>query len=100
MLKQWQLGDTSLKIEGGESPNDVVARMAPAMEHISAADGRKDDSDLHARTRYPHIDVPPAALPTQEHGLFEHENLCLYLLHHTGSMFTVDGITTAITCAR
>ena len=34
MLRQWQLGDTSLRIEGGESPDDVVRRMQPAIDQI------------------------------------------------------------------
>ena len=34
MLKQWQVGNTSLKIEGGESPDDVIKRMKPAVDYI------------------------------------------------------------------
>jgi broad specificity phosphatase PhoE len=89
MLKQWQLGDTSLKIEGGESPNDVVARMAPAMEHIMRQTDEKTILIcMHGRA----IRILMCHLlryPLKSMDMFEHENLCLYLLHHTGSMFTV-----------
>ena len=34
MLRQWEIGNTSLKIEGGESPDDVVLRMKPDIDHI------------------------------------------------------------------
>src|SRR5690606_30377226 len=34
MIKQWQLGNTSLKIEKGESPEDVIVRMKPAVDYI------------------------------------------------------------------
>src|SRR5688572_13660134 len=34
MLQQWQLGNTTLRIEGGESPDDVVLRMKPAVDYI------------------------------------------------------------------
>lgn len=90
MLKQWQLGDTSLKIEGGESPNDVVARMAPAMEHIMRQTDEKTILIcMHGRA----IRILMCHLlryPLKSMDMFEHENLCLYLLHHTGSMFTVE----------
>jgi broad specificity phosphatase PhoE len=90
MLKQWQLGDTSLKIEGGESPNDVVARMAPAMEHIlRQTDEKTILICMHGRA----IRILMCHLlryPLKSMDMFEHENLCLYLLHYTGSMFSVE----------
>src|SRR5689334_22759965 len=39
MLKQWQEGRTDLRIEGGESPEDVVRRQRPAIDHIMARTG-------------------------------------------------------------
>lgn len=90
MLKQWQLGNTSLKIEGGESPEDVVKRMQPAIDHIMS---RTDEQTIlicmHGRA----IRILMCLLlnyPLKSMDMFEHENLCLYLLNYTGSMFSVE----------
>lgn len=89
MIKQWQLGNTTLKIDRGESPEDVVQRLKPAMDHIM----QKTDENtilicMHGRA----IRILLCYLlnyPLRSMDMFEHENLCLYLLHHTGSMFQV-----------
>jgi broad specificity phosphatase PhoE len=89
MLKQWQLGNTSLKIEGGESPDDVVVRMKPAVDHIM----NKANEDtvlvcMHGRA----IRILLCILlnyPLKSMDMFEHENLCLYLLEYSGSTFTI-----------
>lgn len=90
MLKQWQLGNTSLKIEGGESPEDVVKRMQPAIDHIMS---RTDEQTIlicmHGRA----IRILMCMLlnyPLKSMDMFEHENLCLYQLNYTGSMFSVE----------
>jgi probable phosphoglycerate mutase len=90
MIKQWQLGNTSLKIEHGESPDDVVKRMKPAVDHIMS---NKDESTvlicMHGRA----IRILLCYLlnyPLKSMDMFEHENLCLYILKHTGSMFHID----------
>lgn len=90
MLKQWQLGDTGLKIEGGESPEDVVKRMQPAIDHImSRTDEKTILICMHGRA----IRILMCMLlnyPLKSMDMFEHENLCLYLLNYTGSMFSVE----------
>lgn len=89
MLKQWQLGNTTLRIEGGESPDDVVKRMKPAVEHImSKTEEQTVLICMHGRA----IRILLCILlnyPLKSMDMFEHENLCLYLLHHTGSSFTI-----------
>lgn len=90
MLKQWQLGDTSLKIENGESPQDVVLRMQPAMDHIMSKPEEKTVLIcMHGRA----IRILLTMLlnyPLKSMDMFEHENLCLYLLNYTGSMFQME----------
>lgn len=90
MLKQWQLGNTTLRIEGGESPDDVVRRMQPALDHIMAQINEKTVLIcMHGRA----IRILLCMMlnyPLKSMDMFEHENLCLYQLHHTGSMFTVE----------
>ncbi len=90
MLAQWQIGNTSLRLEGGESPDDVVVRMKPAIDQIMNARG--EDTVLicmHGRA----IRILLCMLlnhPLRAMDAFEHQNLCLYLLHYNGSSFTIE----------
>ncbi|MBA4054524.1 MAG: histidine phosphatase family protein [Marivirga sp.] len=90
MLKQWQLGNTTLRIEEGESPDDVAKRMQPAVDHIMA---RSDEKVvlvcMHGRA----IRILLCLLlkyPLKSMDMFEHENLCLYLLHYNAGLFTIE----------
>ncbi|MBX2945133.1 MAG: histidine phosphatase family protein [Cyclobacteriaceae bacterium] len=90
MLSQWQKGETHLRIEGGESPDDVVKRMKPAVDHIMQ---QKDEQTIlicmHGRA----IRILLCHLlryPLRSMDMFEHENTCLYVLNYTGSMFSVE----------
>lgn len=90
MLNQWQLGDTSLRIEGGESPDEVVKRMKPAMDHIMSHEHEKNILIcMHGRA----IRILLCYLlnyPLKNMDMFEHQNCCLYVLNHTGTMFSVE----------
>lgn len=90
MLKQWQAGDTSLRIEGGESPDDVVKRMQPAIDHILSRTGEKTVLVcMHGRA----IRILLCMLlryPLRCMDTFDHQNLCLYLLDYNGVYFTLD----------
>jgi broad specificity phosphatase PhoE len=90
MLKQWQLGNTSLRIENGESPDDVVLRMQPALDHImSHTDEKTVLICMHGRA----IRILLCMMmnyPLKSMDMFEHENLCLYLLNRSDSMFSVE----------
>jgi probable phosphoglycerate mutase len=90
MLKQWQLGNTSLKIEKGESPDDVVKRMSPVVQYILSQPQEKTILIcMHGRA----IRILLCYLmnyPLKSMDMFEHENACLYKLHYTGSMFQVE----------
>jgi probable phosphoglycerate mutase len=90
MLREWQLGNTSHRIEGGESPDDVVRRMQPAIDHILS---RQDENTvlicMHGRA----IRIILCILlryPLKSMDMFEHENLGLYLLNYNGSFFSLD----------
>jgi len=90
MLRQWQEGNTSRKIEGGESPDDVAARQRPAMKRILSHESDKNVLIcMHGRA----IRILLCQLlnyPLKSMDLFDHENLCLYLLNQTGTMFSVE----------
>lgn len=90
MLSEWQRGDTSLRIEGGESPDDVVKRMKPAVDHIlSHTEEQNILICMHGRA----IRILLCHLlnyPLKSMDMFEHENCCLYILNYSGSMFSVE----------
>jgi len=89
MLQQWQDGNTALRIQGGESPDEVAARQMPVIEKITAND--KDETILicmHGRA----LRILMCQLlkyPLKSMDMFEHTNLCLYLLEFNGSHFSV-----------
>jgi broad specificity phosphatase PhoE len=90
MLEQWQQGNTSQRIEGGESPEDLVARQKPVLQYI--LNQKKEDTILicmHGRA----IRILLCNLlnyPLKSMDMFEHQNLCLYLLNYTGLMMTIE----------
>jgi broad specificity phosphatase PhoE len=90
MLEQWQKGNTNLRIEGGESPEDVVKRMKPAVDYIMSHPEEKNVLIcMHGRA----IRILMCYLlnyPLRCMDMFEHQNLCLYLLHFSGSSFSVE----------
>ncbi|MEQ1585005.1 MAG: histidine phosphatase family protein [Cyclobacteriaceae bacterium] len=89
MLNQWQQGNTQERIEGGESPEDVTKRQAVAINHIlSQSNERTILICMHGRA----MRILLCRLlnyPLKSMDMFEHENLCLYLLENTGSLFSV-----------
>jgi broad specificity phosphatase PhoE len=90
VLNEWQKGNTSLKIEGGESPDEVAIRQKKAFEYILSR--TSEDTILicmHGRA----LRILLCQLlnfPLQSMELFEHKNLCLYQLTFTGTMFRID----------
>ncbi len=88
MLQQWQTGNTSLRIQGGESPDEVAARQRPVIDRII---GEKDKTVLvcmHGRAMRI-ILCQLVNYPLKSMDMFEHANLCLYVLKFTGSMFNI-----------
>lgn len=90
MLEQWRLGNTSVKIRNGESPDEVIERMKPAVSHIMAqTDEQTILVCMHGRA----MRILLCYLlnyPLRSMDMFEHQNLGLYVLHYSGSMFTVE----------
>lgn len=90
MLKQWQEGRTDLRIEGGESPDDVARRQQSAVDQIMS---RKDESTILVCMHGRAMRILLCQLlnyPLRAMDMFEHENLCLYLLNYTGTFFSVE----------
>lgn len=90
MLAEWRKGETHLRIDGGESPDDVIKRMQPAVEKIlSRPDEKTVLICMHGRA----IRILLCYLlnyPLRSMDMFEHENACLYVLNYSGTMFSVE----------
>lgn len=90
VIKSWQEGQIDLPIEGGESPVDVVSKQRPAIEHILSHE--EEETILicmHGRAMRILL-CTILNYPLSSMDYFEHENLCLYELNYTGSMFSVS----------
>jgi probable phosphoglycerate mutase len=90
MLKQWQLGQTHIPIEGGESPDSVALRQRKFIDLFRA---RPEDKNILVCMHGRAMRILLCQLlnyPLRSMDMFEHQNLCLYLLHHSGNQLTVE----------
>lgn len=90
VIKSWCDGNTTLRIEGGESPQDVYDRQKLALEHIME---HEDEETIlicmHGRAMRIFL-CQMLKYPLKCMDKFEHTNLGLYLINHTGSMFQIE----------
>jgi len=89
ILQTWCDGETHVCIEGGESPDLVAARQVAVIETILS---RPEEETIlicmHGRAMRILL-CQLLKYPLRCMDQFEHQNLCLYQLDYTGSMFTV-----------
>ena len=89
VLGQWEQGQTSAGLPGGESPDEVAARQRPFIDLLKT---RPDDRHvlicMHGRAMRVLL-CQLLSYPLRCMDLFEHRNLCLYELEFTGSLFSV-----------
>jgi broad specificity phosphatase PhoE len=89
MLKQWQNGNTAERIKGGESPEDVVLRQRVAISQFMSREEEKTILVcMHGRAMRILL-CELLNYPLKSMDVFEHQNLCLYQLDFTGSMFAI-----------
>jgi broad specificity phosphatase PhoE len=89
MLSQWQNGNTAERIEGGESPEDVVLRQRKAIETFMSKEEEKTILIcMHGRAMRILL-CQLLNYPLKSMDMFEHQNLCLYQLDFSGSMFAI-----------
>jgi broad specificity phosphatase PhoE len=89
MLKQWQNGNTAERIKGGESPEDVVLRQREAIDQFMSNEEEKTILIcMHGRAMRILL-CQLLNYPLKSMDMFEHQNLCLYQLDFTGSMFAI-----------
>jgi broad specificity phosphatase PhoE len=88
MVQSWSAGKTDFPIEGGESPEDVLARQKPALNKILAEAEELILVCMHGRAMrilLCHL----LGLPLSEMDRFEHDNLGLYILEYDNDGFTL-----------
>lgn len=90
ILRRWQEGETSIPIEGGQSPDEVALQQKPFIELLKS---HPEDKNIlicmHGRAMRILL-CQLLHYPVKSMDMFEHENLGLYLLHYNGNHFTVD----------
>jgi broad specificity phosphatase PhoE len=90
IMGQWQQGLTEHRIEGGESPEQVAERQKPVIQHIlSRTEEHTILICMHGRAMRILL-CQLLHYPLKSMDMFDHENLCLYLLNYTGSMFSIE----------
>ena len=90
VLNEWREGNISLKIEEGESPEDVAQRQEVALREIL---NQEDESTIlichHGRAMRVLL-CKLLNYPLKYMDFFEHTNLGLYLINYSGSQFTIE----------
>ena len=90
MIRRWQGGEVDIAIEGGESPIQVAERMQNALDYILSQSHEQEVLIcMHGRAMRVMLAVM-LNYPLKSMDVFEHKNLCLYQLAHTGSSFQLE----------
>jgi broad specificity phosphatase PhoE len=90
VLESWKKGEVELAIEGGESPLQVLERQKPVIDYIMSQDNEQHVLIcMHGRAMRILLTYL-LNYELKEMDQFEHNNLCLYQITFTGSMFVVD----------
>lgn len=83
IIKKWANGETYVKMEGGESPEEVVIRQRIALQKI--LESRSENAILiamHGRAMRILL-TQLFQVPLTKMDTFEHSNLCLYKLKYS-----------------
>jgi broad specificity phosphatase PhoE len=90
LLDEWSKGNTSLAIEGGESPEDVYLRIDASLEHImSRGHERNVLICMHGRAMRIML-CRMMERPLRFMDEFKHTNVGLYLLGHGEEGFVLE----------
>ncbi|GAB4124066.1 MAG: histidine phosphatase family protein [Raineya sp.] len=84
--KQWRLGNTQLALPQGENPEEVMKRQKDFTEILLQSPEKNILICSHGRA----MRILLAwwlSYPLSQMDIFQHQNLSLYHLQHTGSMF-------------
>ena len=90
ILKEWQEGKTNVPIEKGESPDEVALRQRPFLDLLRSRSAEKNILIcMHGRAMRILL-CQLLNYPLRSMDMFEHENLGLYLIHFSGTRFTIN----------
>ncbi len=88
IIEEWKKGNLSIKIEGGESAQDLADRLQPFVNEITNIEEQTILVCTHGRT----LRVLICLLlnkPISEMDEFEHQNTCLYHLEYKDGIFVL-----------
>lgn len=89
LMEQWESGDFDAHFEGGESPNQVLAREKEALEVIKKATEEKTVLVcMHGRAMRLFLCLL-TNIPLSEMTSFPHQNTTLYKVELTGDEFVI-----------
>ena len=89
MVNSWAAGDVDAKIDTGESPKEVQKRIIPVLTTIASRSSEKNILIcMHGRAMRILL-TTLLAKPLKAMDEFEHNNLCLYLLHYENNEYTL-----------
>jgi len=90
VLNAWKEGKTDIKIEGGESPEDVSERLSEALDIILSQNDEKTILIAHHGRAIRILLCKLLNYPLRYMDIFDHSNLGLYLINYTGKMFAIE----------
>ena len=90
VTEQWMLGNTHMRIAGGESPEEVMLRQKQSLSHIMS---NKHEQlvliCMHGRAMRIFMCLL-LSYPLKHMNIFPHHNTGLYRITHTGKHFRLD----------
>ena len=89
IIESWAKGNLTIKIEGGESAQDLADRLIPFVEEIKQSEHQSVLVCTHGRT----LRVLMCLLlekPVSAMDEFDHQNTGLYVLRFDGNKFSLD----------
>lgn len=93
IIAKWQSGQLDYPLPGGESPNEMGARLSKSLQHIMSKDEeRQIIICMHGRAMRALLCVM-LRYPLSRMEIFEHTNFSLYQLIHSGNMFRIESFS-------
>lgn len=89
IVDEWRKGNLTIKIDGGESAQDLADRLMPFVEEIKNSTHENILVCTHGRTLRVLICLLTNT-PVSKMDSFEHTNTCLYKLRYDGTLFHLE----------
>jgi len=86
VLKKWEDGDTAIKHEKGQSPEDIVIQQKEFIERLKTDDFSTALVCMHGRAMRILVSTLMGT-PLKDMKQYEHHNTCLYLFQFDGEKF-------------